>query len=145
MHLFDAARLLALQAVLLPDDAYVIRKALRDYSARFHCPLPDVYSLPLEHVLQHVWEARYEDLQGQEVEDKDPDNRPYIERERERLCETDTERHAREKEEREEEMDEDDLVNVLRKENEKVLAAAEKLAAAKPLPDLKTVFDEEDD
>lgn len=62
MHPVEAARLAAFAAVTIDDyDAeYFYRHVFRWYSKEFHTPLSDVYDLPLDFVLQHYWEARYE-------------------------------------------------------------------------------------
>ena len=62
MHPVEAARLAAFAAVTIDDfdPEYFYRHVFRWYSKEFHTPLNDVYDLPLDFVLQHYWEARYE-------------------------------------------------------------------------------------
>lgn len=97
MNPFLAHRLSALNAVLHPetDPEYELRRIFRWYSKEFHVPLPQVYDLPLDDVLQHYYEAKYEQMEGVEPDEKDQDQRPYLIRERDFLCETPEERRRR--------------------------------------------------
>lgn len=46
-----------------PDDAAWLRSIFRWYSKTFHTPLADVESLPKEHILQHYFEATFEEME----------------------------------------------------------------------------------
>lgn len=97
MNSFLAHRLIALNTVLHPDTDpdYELRRIFRWFSKTFNTPLAQVYGLPLDEVLQHYYEARYEELEDAEPEDNDQDQRPYLIRERDILCETAEERQIR--------------------------------------------------
>jgi hypothetical protein len=62
VNLDEAARILALKAVLCPDTEYRLRKIYRWYSQEFHTPLHKVIRLDLMFVLQQYYESEYEEL-----------------------------------------------------------------------------------
>lgn len=84
-----AARLLALKAVLDPDEEYYVRRVFRWYSRNFHTPLHMVPDLPLEEVLEAYYENVYEEV----VAEDEPGKLEEAIRE---LVETDEERQKRE-------------------------------------------------
>lgn len=85
-----ALRLLAFRSVEKRDHDYVVRHVCRWYSERFHTPLAEVESIPLENILQHFFEVQVE-----EMEDEARDEL------RAQLCETRDERVQREADEAE--------------------------------------------
>lgn len=102
----ESLRLVAMRAVIGGDDEYNIRYILRWYSRSFHTPLHVVESdLPLEEVLQHYFEVRYEDM-------------PLEERHQEiqRLLETEEERRRKRRLEDAEDAEADDFVKLTEKQ-----------------------------
>jgi hypothetical protein len=59
---FKALRQIALRDVLKEPYEYHLRHVFRWYSKTFSTPLTEVEDLPLETVLQHFYEARYEEM-----------------------------------------------------------------------------------
>lgn len=116
-----SARLLAMQAVKtdLVDPQYFFRLVFRWYSKTFSTPLHIVEELPLEDVLQHYFESKYETLEPLELEE-----------ELKAILETAAERKEREQKEAEEEMSDEQFLEELRKE------AAEKKQLGKGLVEL---------
>jgi len=66
MSHFEDLQKLALLAVLKPDYNSWMRRVCRWYSKSFQTPLEEVENLPTTYVLQHYWEAVYEDLEDDE-------------------------------------------------------------------------------
>jgi len=128
VNTFLAHRLSALNAVLHPetDPEYELRRIFRWYSKEFNVPLPQVYDLPLDDVLQNYYEAKYEQMEGAEPDEKDTDQRPYLIRERDFLCETPEERRLRIIEEEEDRRIGDKFQRMVEEEEE---AKERKLAA----------------
>lgn len=62
MPLVKAIKLLALEAVISPKEDYFLRKVQRWYSRQFYTPLPEVEDLPIQDILLHYFECKYEDL-----------------------------------------------------------------------------------
>jgi len=64
MHTIDAVKLNAFASVTIDghDPEYFYRHILRWYSKAFTTPLEEVYDLPIDFVLQHFFECRYEDM-----------------------------------------------------------------------------------
>jgi hypothetical protein len=62
MDLYKAIRTIALREVMKETGEYQVRNVQRWFSKTFHTPLLQVEELPLEYVLQHFYESRYEDL-----------------------------------------------------------------------------------
>jgi hypothetical protein len=85
LDLLKAVRLCAFGAVKEKDSDYVLRFIFRWYSREFHKDLDEVELLPLERVLTHFFECRYENMTEEELEDEE-----------EALAETRDERLARE-------------------------------------------------
>ena len=54
--------MLALASVENPDLEYFERKVRRSYSVTFHVSLLDADSLPIEQILQHLYEYQYETM-----------------------------------------------------------------------------------
>lgn len=131
LNFFNAMRTIALRDVLVGSSEYELRKILRWYSTTFRTPLHEVYDLPLEFVLQHFYEAKYEDM--------DPDDR---EEERKLLILTPDERRAKERIEDQEryeqhqfEQEAEAIAKKQEEEEAKKAAKGEKLVA----PDLPSV------
>ena len=69
MDYYTAIRLNALDAVLSGDNQeYVLRHIFRWYSKTFATPLNEVEELPLEDVLTHYYETKYEDMKDIEID-----------------------------------------------------------------------------
>lgn len=64
-----AIRLLAFRAVEKPDHEYILRNICRWYSREFYTPLSEVEAIPLETLLTHYFEVRYEQMTDEERED----------------------------------------------------------------------------
>lgn len=88
LDLLKAIRLCAFGAVKDKAPDYVLRLIFRWYSKTFHTPLEEVDDLPVEHVLTHYFEERYEAMDEAELDQED-----------ESLRETHDERLARERQE----------------------------------------------
>jgi hypothetical protein len=91
LDLLKAIRITAFRAVQEQDSDYLLRFIFRWYSREFHTELSKVEEIPLETVLEHFFECRYESMSD---EDK--------ETEMAKLIETRADRLARETKEREE-------------------------------------------
>ena len=97
LDLLKAVRLCAIGAVKSRDADYTLRHIFRWYSRQFHVPLTEVDEVPLDDILQHYFECRYEDLDDEQLEEEEA-----------RLRETRPERLAREaREAREAESDDE--------------------------------------
>lgn len=68
MEYFDAIRALALRSVVTEDREYRLRTIFRWYSKTFFTPLHTVDELPLEEVLRHYYESKYEGLENEELQ-----------------------------------------------------------------------------
>jgi hypothetical protein len=67
MEYFDAVRALALLSVIKEDRDYRLRTILRWYSKTFFTPLHIVEELPVEDVLRHYYETKYEELENEDL------------------------------------------------------------------------------
>lgn len=67
MSWFDDIQVLALHAVVREDGDYNLRSVFRWYSKTFATPLHVVETLPIEDVLRHYFEAKYEDLEEEHL------------------------------------------------------------------------------
>jgi hypothetical protein len=67
---YEALKLLALRAVMKPDEAAHYRNICRWYSTTFHTPLHTVEELPEEDVLTAYYEATFEEMQDQERQEQ---------------------------------------------------------------------------
>lgn len=63
-ELYEAARILAMAAVRMPDWESGYRRVCRYYSEHFSTPLLDVFDLPVPFVLQHFYEQLYETMEA---------------------------------------------------------------------------------
>lgn len=115
LDLLKAIRLLAWDSVKNRPSEYLMRHIFRWYSERFHTPLHEVDDLPLEDVLQHYFEVRYEELPDELSDDEE-----------EHLRETREERLAREANEAAEKEDDDAFFRQVQAE-----AAAQRAKAPK--------------
>lgn len=59
-------KLVALRDIRDQSATYLLRSIFRWYSEKFHTPLHIVDTLPLADLLQHYFEARYEDMSDEE-------------------------------------------------------------------------------
>lgn len=128
LDLLKAIRVLAFDAVKNKDSDYLLRHIFRWYSREFHTPLPEVEEMPLEEVLTHFFECRYE---GMEDED--------LEAEEKRLAETREERLQREEKEKLDDEDADAFFRDVKAESKTQLAklgTKRKLDEAMDDPDL---------
>jgi hypothetical protein len=91
MNLVDAVRVTALASVIYPDSEYLLRHIFRVYSETFHTPLHIVYELPIDEVLMHYYEHKFEQMDEHERKD-------WVAR----VLETEEQRKARERAEDEE-------------------------------------------
>jgi hypothetical protein len=105
LDLFKAIRLCAFGAVKNKDSEYLLRYICRWYSREFSTPLAEVYDIPLEELLQHFFECRYEDMGDEELE-----------AEAALLRETQAERLEREAREREAAMADDEFFRQVKEE-----------------------------
>ena len=64
---YESLQLDAIKSVLLNDRVYFERKVRRWYSKTFSTPLPQVFTLPWDHVLTHYYEATLENLDYNDV------------------------------------------------------------------------------
>lgn len=73
MDYFKACRALALHAVISDDPApdYSLRRVFRWYSEKFHTPLHLVEELPVHDILQHYYEATFEDMAAEPAKLRD--------------------------------------------------------------------------
>ena len=62
-ELYEAARILAMEAVRIPDWDAGYRRVCRYFSQNFSTPLAEVFDLPVPFVLQHFYEALYEGME----------------------------------------------------------------------------------
>lgn len=134
MNTFLAHRISALNSVLHPDTdpEYELRRILRWYSQKFGIPLHpvnSVHDIPLDDLLQNYYEAKYEEMEDMEPDEHDQDQRPYLVRERDLLCETDEERKQRLLEEAEDKRIGDKFQKIVEEENEKAGAKAAAIGA----------------
>lgn len=60
---------IALASVLEPDEAYYHRKICRQFSEKYHVPLPEVEKLPYDYVLRHHFERQLEILNEDDSEE----------------------------------------------------------------------------
>lgn len=93
--------------VLKADTEYHIRRIYRWFSKTFHVNLIDAFDIPLEEVLLHFYEEKFENLDDSEREDEIA-----------MLSETEDQRRAREENEDTEKATEDELMEMARKTNE---------------------------
>jgi hypothetical protein len=84
-----ATRLLAMLSVDKKDPDYVYRFIMRWYSREFATPLHEVEELPVEDVLLHFFECRYEGMEDHDLDEEIED-----------LCMSDAQRVAKEEEKR---------------------------------------------
>lgn len=117
--LLKATRVLAMHAVEKKPPEYVYRFIMRWYSREFHTRLDEVEDVPVEDVLQHYFECRYEDMADEDRQE-----------EREDLLMTPEQRAAKDREERVAQADDDDF---FRKIQEEARAAAAKVRPATSL------------
>lgn len=85
LDLLKSLRLCAYGAVKAKDSDYVLRFIFRWYSREFKTSLAEVEAMPLEEVLTHFFECRYENMDDDALEEEEK-----------LLCETASERLARE-------------------------------------------------
>jgi hypothetical protein len=74
LDLLKAIRLCAFGAVKSKDKEdsdYTLRHIFRWFSREFHVPLPEVPNLPLEYVLTHFYECRYEQMEEDGLDEED--------------------------------------------------------------------------
>lgn len=83
--LAKALQLIALRDVMQGTIDYHLRYVFRWYSRTFATPLHVVSGLPLDHVLQHFYECKYEDMDEHEREEE---RKRLLQSEKERLEET---------------------------------------------------------
>jgi hypothetical protein len=69
LDLLKAIRICAVGAVKEKDSDYVMRYIFRWYSREFHTPLHVIDELPLEEVLTHFFECRFENMDDEEIEE----------------------------------------------------------------------------
>ncbi len=77
-------QILALDAIVRPDQEAIYRHMCRWYSKNFHVPLPDVIDLPIADVIREYYEGIYDEMDAEEL------SRVAAE-----ICETDEDRVAR--------------------------------------------------
>jgi hypothetical protein len=75
LNFFTAERTVALRNVLLSleergSSEYELRKIFRWFSTTFRTPLADVYDLPLDFVLEHFYETKYEDMDADQRDEE---------------------------------------------------------------------------
>lgn len=70
-----ATRLLAFRAVDKKEPEYVLRYIMRWYSREFFTPLHVVEELPIDDILTHFFECRYEGMDEHELEEEGEDLR----------------------------------------------------------------------
>lgn len=63
----DAIRKVAMLSVKKPDDQSALREIFREYAKTFYTPLHVVEELPLEFVLLHYYENKYNALEEEEL------------------------------------------------------------------------------
>lgn len=111
LGLVKAARLLALKAVLFPDENYYLRRVFRWYSRTYHTPLHIVPDLPLEDILEAYYEHVYEEVVAEDEPGK-------IEQAIRELIETEEERIKREMEEESQDIVTEDFLRKVMAEEE---------------------------
>lgn len=111
LDFLKALRLCALGAVKEKDPEYNLRFIFRWYSREFHTPMADVEAMPLEEVLMHFFECRYENMDDEELEQEEA-----------RLAETREERLAREEKERLDALDDDEFFQDVKAESDAHMA-----------------------
>ncbi len=115
MIVLDAIKAQALKSRIAPDSQSIIRKIFRWYSEKFSTPLHIIDTLPLDFILTHYFEAHFEEMDDQELQEV------IVE-----LTESDEEKEARLKLENQEKLSEESFLKAALEE-----AAKEK---AKPTP-----------
>ena len=70
LDLLKAMRLCSYGAVKKKDNEYLLRFVCRWYSREFHTPLHLVENYPVEEVLQHFFECRYETMEDEDLEEE---------------------------------------------------------------------------
>lgn len=70
MSWLKATRILAFRAVEKEDPEYLLRFIMRWYSREFYTPLHEVEEQPLDEVLNHFFECRYESMDEHEREEE---------------------------------------------------------------------------
>lgn len=108
VDLLKALRINAFHAVKYRDSEYVLRFIKRWYSKTFSTPLEEVDDIPVEDLLTHFFEERYQDM-----DDEDLDHELML------LTETDAERKVREDKERQDAADDDEFFNEIKEKAKK--------------------------
>lgn len=124
-----ATRLLAFRAVNKRDPEYVFRHILRWYSRTFNTPLHEVEELPIDEVMTHFFECRYEDMSDHELDEEEED-----------LLLTDAEKKAKKEKQKNDEVDDDDFYELMKAQasgsspGTKPVTADGAIVTAEPLP-----------
>jgi hypothetical protein len=105
IDMLKAVRVLAFRAVQAKESEYLFRYIMRWYSREFHTRLQDVEEIPIEEVLMHYFEDRYEHMSDEEIDE-----------ELGQLIETDAERIAREAKEELDRQDDDEFFEEMKAE-----------------------------
>lgn len=71
LDLLKAIRILAFGSVQKRDSEYILRHIYRWYSTTFNVPLPQVDDIPLEDILTHYFEVRYEGMSEEDLEEEE--------------------------------------------------------------------------
>ena len=108
LDLLKALRICAFHSVKNRDSDYVLRHIQRWYSRTFATPLEEVDDIPVEDLLRHFFECRYE-----EMEEEDLDHELML------LTETDAERKVREDKEHQDSVDDDEFFNEIKEKAKK--------------------------
>jgi succinate dehydrogenase flavin-adding protein (antitoxin of CptAB toxin-antitoxin module) len=102
MDLLKAVQLVAMKAVVKPDQAFLVRRIHRWYSKTFCTPLAEVEDLPLLDVLQTYFEERYQEMSEEDLA-----------REKEQLLQTEEQQALRVQEEEAEEAESWELRRII--------------------------------
>ena len=70
MNPYEAIKIAALRVALKPDSEYFIRKVSRWFSTTYHTPISQVYDMPIEEVLQAFFEAKYEAMDEDQLQEE---------------------------------------------------------------------------
>lgn len=70
MDRYHALRLKALLAVMRPERDYFLRKIHRWYSKTFHTPIAEVEEIPIDVILEALYEEKYEAMTSQELDEE---------------------------------------------------------------------------
>lgn len=117
MDNYKAIKTSSLKNVLKPNFEYHIRKLYRWYSKQFHTPLQECFDIPVEIVLMHFFEEKYEAMNEEELQE-----------EVHSLLETEDQRKERIEQEEQDKVAEYEMFRLAAQHNKKIEGKKKKLS-----------------